>query len=68
VSRFPDEDRAYFYHRAEVQIELAERAEHPDVVAAHMALAEQYLTLSDSDERLAESRATHDGLRPFLAA
>jgi len=37
------EDSAYFHHRAEVQLALAERAELPQVVLAHYQLANAYL-------------------------
>ena len=38
----PDDD-AYFHHRAEVQLALAERAELPKVVSAHYQMANAYL-------------------------
>ena len=40
-----NEDYAYFMDRAELELELAQRAQHPKVVAAHYALAERYLGL-----------------------
>lgn len=38
-----DEDCLYFVQRAEAEIELAQRAEHPKAVAAHYHLAQSYL-------------------------
>jgi hypothetical protein len=38
-----EEDRAYFEQRAEAEIELAQKADHPDVVRAHYELAGYYL-------------------------
>jgi hypothetical protein len=38
-----DEDCVYFIERAEAEIALAQRAEHPNAVAAHYQLAEIYL-------------------------
>jgi hypothetical protein len=37
------EDIEYFQQRAELQIELAQRAENPSVVQAHYQLASAYL-------------------------
>lgn len=62
-----EEDRAYFYHRASVQIELAEKSENAAAVSAHIALAEEYMALCDADALLAAARAEHDGLRPIAA-
>jgi hypothetical protein len=41
-----DEDNLYFLHRAEAEIELAQRAQHPKAVAAHYHLAQSYLDLA----------------------
>ena len=38
-----DTEVDYYIHRAETEIELAQRAEHPKAVAAHYQLAEFYL-------------------------
>ena len=38
----PD-DEAYFHHRAEVQLALAERAELPQVASAHYRMANAYV-------------------------
>lgn len=40
-----DEDCLYFVQRAEAEIELGQRAEHPNAVAAHYHLAQSYLDL-----------------------
>lgn len=37
------EECVYFLRRAEAELELAQRAEHPRAVAAHYRLAEHYL-------------------------
>ncbi len=38
-----DEDCLYFIGRAEAELELAQRAEHPKAVEVHYGLAESYL-------------------------
>lgn len=38
-----EEDAAYFQRRAEEELEMAQKATRPDVVAAHVALADAYL-------------------------
>lgn len=38
-----EDDRLYFQHRAEVEIERAQAATRADVVKAHYQLAEAYL-------------------------
>lgn len=38
-----EDDRSYFQHRAEVEIERAQQAELPRAVAVHYQLAEAYL-------------------------
>lgn len=47
----PDDDLAYFERRAEQELQLAQQAVDPQVVAAHYRLAELYL------ERLSTGRA-----------
>lgn len=37
------EDAAYWQRRAEDELEMAQKASRPEVVAAHVALAEAYL-------------------------
>jgi len=39
------DDRAYYELRAEAELELAQRAEHPAVVRAHYILAGNYLDI-----------------------
>jgi hypothetical protein len=36
-------DRSYFYERAEIELERAQRAAHPGAVKAHYLLAGYYL-------------------------
>lgn len=38
-----DDDRSYYQHRAEVEIERAQGATRPEVVRVHYQLAEAYL-------------------------
>jgi hypothetical protein len=38
-----DDDTAYFHRRAEIELEHAQRATNPYVVAAHYQLAQAYL-------------------------
>ena len=44
-----DQEALYLIQRAEVEIELAQRAEHPKAVAAHYQLAQAYLDRAYSD-------------------
>jgi hypothetical protein len=37
------DDRSYFEHRAEMELEMAQRAEHPEAVRAHYLMAGLYL-------------------------
>lgn len=39
------EEALYYDRRAERQLLLAERAEHPDAVAAHCEIADRYMML-----------------------
>ena len=39
-----DDDRSYFQHRAEVEIERARTAKEPAAAAAHHQLAQAYLS------------------------
>lgn len=43
----------YYDRRAEHQLRLAERASHPDAVAAHCEIADRYMALRAEAERLA---------------
>jgi hypothetical protein len=45
-----EDDRSYYQHRAEVEIERAQLATVPSVVQAHYQLAEAYLGKLASDE------------------
>lgn len=38
-----EDENAYFYERAEAELELAQKAEHPAAVRAHYLLAGHYL-------------------------
>lgn len=47
----PGEAESWYIKRAEQELELAQRAEHPAVVRAHYLMAESYLErANDSDE------------------
>ena len=43
-----DTDQEYFYHRAEAEIEAAQRSTSTPAVQAHVELAERYLDLAGS--------------------
>jgi hypothetical protein len=45
-----DDDRSYYQHRAEVEVERAQLATVPSVVRAHYLLAEAYLGKIAADE------------------
>ena len=45
------DDRTYFYHRAEQEIEMAQRAEKPEAVRAHFMLANRYLEAIEPNAR-----------------
>jgi hypothetical protein len=45
------ETRRYYEHRVEEQLELAQRADQPEVVKAHYRLADLYLDLLFPPER-----------------
>lgn len=47
-------DKAYYQHRAEVEIELAQQATEPPVVQAHYKLAEAYLARVSELDRVEE--------------
>lgn len=42
-----EDDAAYFYRRAEAELELAQQAAHPAAVKAHYLLASHYLDSID---------------------
>jgi hypothetical protein len=45
-----EDDRSYFQHRAEVEVERAQAAILPSVVRAHYQLAEAYLGKLGTDK------------------
>ncbi len=55
-----EDDASYFQRRAEQEVEQAQRATQPEVVAVHYALANHYL------ERMAQSKDESDRQRPAL--
>lgn len=57
IGRIPvsNEDCVYFMARAEAELDLAQRAEHPKAVEAHYLLAQFYLDRVYGDVSLAES-------------
>ena len=50
-----DEDCVYFMARAEAELDLAQRAEHPKAVEVHYILAQSYLDRVYGDVSLVES-------------
>ena len=50
-----NDDCAYFMARAEAELELAQRADHPKAVEAHYLLAQSYLDRVYGDISLADS-------------
>ena len=53
------DDLAYFYRRAEAELELAQQAEHPAAVKAHYLLASHYLdSLHDAGVEEADPAAS----------
>lgn len=44
-----DDEKTYFQDRAEAEIELAQKADHPGAVRSHYLLAGYYLDLVHSD-------------------
>jgi hypothetical protein len=49
-ARRSEDDRFYYQHRAEIEIERAQLATVPNVVQAHYQLAEAYLSKLATDE------------------
>lgn len=49
-----NDDCAYFMARAEAELELAQRADHPKAVEAHYLLAQSYLDRVYGDISLAD--------------
>jgi len=53
-----EHDEPWYIQRAEQELELAQRAEHPAVVRAHYLMAESYLELAnDPEDGLASAAA-----------
>lgn len=50
-----NDDCAYFIARAEAELDLAQRADHPKAVEAHYLLAQSYLDRVYGDPSLAEA-------------
>lgn len=44
-----ERDRAYFYRRAETELELAQKAETPAAVKSHYTIANEYLERAWAD-------------------
>ena len=44
-----ERDRAYFYRRAETELELAQRAKTPAAVKSHYTIANEYLERAYAD-------------------
>ena len=56
-----EEDKEYFYKRAENELEMAQRTEVPEAVKAHYTLAGYYLDKVYTDEETpADSRDSTD--------
>ena len=54
------DDAAYFYQRAEAELEMAQTAEHPAAVKAHYLLATHYLdSLHDLGTKIASADPAH---------
>jgi hypothetical protein len=45
-----EQDESWYIQRAEQELELAQRAEHPAVVRAHYLMAESYLERANDPE------------------
>jgi hypothetical protein len=59
-----EEDRQYFYDRAEQELLLAQAATHPAAVTSHFRLAERYLDLAyDEVDENAPPQETSDHQR-----
>jgi hypothetical protein len=53
----PAEAEPWYIQRAEQELELAQRAEHPAVVRAHYLMAESYLERANDPDGGAEAEA-----------
>ena len=47
---FVDDDKEYYYRRAESELEMAQRTENPEAVKAHYTLAGYYLDKVYNDD------------------
>ncbi|WP_085809067.1 hypothetical protein [Sphingomonas sp. TZW2008] len=56
------DDKDYFYRRAELELEMAQRTEHPEAVKAHYTIASYYLdkVYNDTDEAAADPAASDE--------
>ena len=59
------DDRLYFYRRAEAEIRMAEKATTPQAVHAHYRLAERYLDRANGDG--SGTAATSEQVQSHLA-
>jgi len=50
---FVDDDKEYYYRRAESELEMAQRTENPEAVKAHYTLAGYYLDKVYNDDAAA---------------
>ncbi|QNE32015.1 hypothetical protein F1C10_08735 [Sphingomonas sp. NBWT7] len=56
------DDKDYFYRRAELELEMAQRTEHPEAVKAHYTIASYYLdkVYSDADDAVIDPAASDE--------
>jgi hypothetical protein len=59
-----DDDKEYYYRRAESELEMAQRTEVPEAVKAHYTLAGYYLDKVYNDEAGAAPAPFDAGTRP----
>lgn len=52
-----EQEESWYIQRAEQELELAQRAEHPAVVRAHYLIAESYLDRANDPEEEIGARA-----------
>lgn len=56
-----NDDKEYYYRRAESELEMAQRTEVPEAVKAHYTLAGYYLDKVYNDDATV-TRPTHDAI------